>query len=112
MPFPGMAGFKSSEAVGNTMRKAWVNFARTGDPSIPEFDGQSTRTTSATIASIDEEFTLFQDPYRHQRSALGEVLDALTGKIETYDLHLQSKNQSKAFKLSYHIYIFRRSAQK
>ena len=74
MLLPGMAGFKSSEAVGNTMRKAWVNFARTGDPSIPKFDWPEYEDVNRFTASIDEEFTLLQDPYRHQRDALGEVL--------------------------------------
>ena len=74
MPFPGMAGFKSSEVVGNTMRKAWVNFARTGEPSIPEFDWPEYDEDSRFTVSINEELTLLKDPYRYQRGALGDVL--------------------------------------
>ena len=74
MPFPGMAGFKSSETVGTTMRKAWVNFARTGNPSTPEFNWPEYEDQNRFTVSIDEKLTLLEDPYRHQRAALGEVL--------------------------------------
>ena len=74
MPFPGIAGFKSSETVGTTMRKAWVNFARTGNPSTPEFNWPEYEDQNRFTVSIDEKLTLLEDPYRHQREALGEVL--------------------------------------
>jgi len=73
MAFPGIAGFKSSEKVGSIMRKAWVNFARNGDPSIDGFDWPEYDSQHRHTASINETLTLLKDPYRHQREALGEV---------------------------------------
>ncbi|MDC0213173.1 carboxylesterase family protein [Gammaproteobacteria bacterium] len=74
MAFPGLAGFKSSEKVGTLMRKAWVNFARRGDPSIegfkwPEYDLENRHTVS-----INELLEVLADPYRLQREAFGEAL--------------------------------------
>ena len=73
MAFPGIAGFKSSEEVGSIMRKAWVNFARKGDPSIDGFDWPEYESRHRHTVSINETLTLLKDPYRHQREALGEV---------------------------------------
>ena len=51
-----------------------MNFASTGDPSVPEFEWPKYKDDKRYAVSIDEELTLLQDPYRYQRGALGEVL--------------------------------------
>ena len=75
MAFPGLAGFKSSEQVGANMRKAWVNFARTGNPSNQKFVWPEYNSEKRLTTSINDELTVLEDPYQKQRRALGEVLD-------------------------------------
>ena len=90
-----MASFKSSEVVGNTMRKAWVNFASTGEPSIPEFEWPEYEEDKLCTVSIDEELTLLQDPYRYQRGTLVEVL-AMNWHDRGVCLHLAIENRNKS----------------
>ncbi len=73
MAFPGIGGFKSSEKVGSIMRKAWVNFARNGDPSVHGFDWPEYESQHRYTVSINEALSLLNDPYRRQRAAFGEV---------------------------------------
>ena len=74
LPFGPLAGDRSPDRVAEKMRASWVNFARSGDPSIPGFDWPEYDAEQRLTASLNDEFSLLREPYRRQRAALGEVL--------------------------------------
>ena len=69
VPFGALAGLRSPDRVAANMRKAWVQFAATGNPGWPEY-----RMDERLTMSLDDEFRLLTDPYRGQREAIGEAL--------------------------------------
>jgi carboxylesterase type B len=74
LPFPGLAGFADYEEVAQQMRKSWVEFARTGNPSTPSFQWPEYELEHRWTAALNDEFSLLEDPYRQQREAMGDVM--------------------------------------
>jgi len=74
LPIPGLTSFSDHEALAKSMRSSWVNFARTGDPSIAEHSWPEYTTDRRLTMSINSKFDLLQDPFRAQRALLGELL--------------------------------------
>ena len=69
VPFGVMAGLRSPDEVAKKMRRAWVRFADTGSPGWDAYD-----TDRRLTMSINDEFSLLEDPFRNHRGALGDVL--------------------------------------
>lgn len=76
LPLPGIGGFADYDQVATKMRNAWVNFARTGDPSTGDFTWPQYDRAHRRTALLDDNFTLVQDPFRGPRAVLGDLLSA------------------------------------
>ena len=70
VPFGFLAGFRSADQVGEQMRKAWVQFAATGDPGWAEYESSKRYTMS-----LHDELRLMEDPFKGQREVMGKVLE-------------------------------------
>ena len=57
----------ASRTVAATMAQAWVNFARTGNPSQPELHWPRYETASRLTMSFDEDSRMMSDPDRERR---------------------------------------------
>ena len=67
-------GSNSPDLVSAKMRRAWVNFARSGNPSFDGFDWPEYELDRRLTVSINDEFTVLKDPFKPQRDVLGDVL--------------------------------------
>jgi para-nitrobenzyl esterase len=73
-PLVDVAELATSEPAANFMRRSWVNFAKTGDPSSsaftwPQYDAEFRHTVA-----INERPSVLQDPFVAQRKLLGKVM--------------------------------------
>jgi carboxylesterase type B len=73
-PLVDVADLVSLEQAADFMRRSWVNFAKTGDPSNsafawPQYDAEFRRAVA-----INEAPRILQDPFAAQRKLLGKVM--------------------------------------
>ena len=73
-PLVDVADLVSLEQAADFMRRSWVNFAKTGDPSNsafawPQYDAEFRRAVA-----INETPSILQDPFAAQRKLLGKVM--------------------------------------
>ena len=75
-PIPGLGVFSDYEQVATKMRRSWINFARTGDPSTPDFSWAPYEPTRRMTALLDNDFSLVADPYKGPRHSLRDLMSA------------------------------------
>ncbi len=56
------------------MRKSWVSFARTGNPSTDDFRWPERNLEHRRTVSIDDQFSVLEGPYLRQRHVLDELM--------------------------------------
>ena len=61
-------------AVGDFMRKAWCNFARTGSPSNDEFEWPQYDSKLQFTLAINAKPQVLAGPFMQQRQVLGRVM--------------------------------------
>jgi carboxylesterase type B len=74
LPLPILSGFSSYEKAAEFMRKAWVNFASSGNPSTEQFIWPSYKENKNTI-SISETPSVLRDPYTDESILLAKALN-------------------------------------
>ena len=63
-------GFANPDETARQMRRAWVRFAETGDPSTTAFAWPSYDTQIRKTISINDQMSLLEDPFAEQRACL------------------------------------------
>ena len=79
LPLPGIAAFKNFEKTATFMRKAWVAFAKTGSPALPNQSWPSYRERQATL-SIDDSPSIITASYRQQFQMLENAITSNWGQ--------------------------------
>jgi len=74
LPFGKLLGFASYDRSAEFMRKAWVNFARHGNPSVEGFTWPEYDNVNRNTVSINETPSVLRDPYQRQRKILSTLL--------------------------------------
>jgi para-nitrobenzyl esterase len=76
LPFGPLGGFASYDQTAEFMRKAWVNFATSGDPGVGTFDWPVYDLAKRSTVALNETPAILQDPYQQQRALLDTVLSS------------------------------------
>jgi para-nitrobenzyl esterase len=74
VPFGPLAGFASYDQTAAFMHKAWVNFARDGDPGWESFRWPAYDLKHRNTVALNETPAILQDPYEQQRGLLAHAL--------------------------------------
>lgn len=67
-------GNKANPELAKKVHEMWVNFARTGDPSISEISWEKYNTDKRKIMVIDENIEMIEDYKSEQREILDPIL--------------------------------------
>ena len=73
-PLVDVADLLSLEQAADFMRRSWVNFAKTGDPSNSAFAWPQYDPEFRRAVAINEAPRILQDPFAAQRKLLGKVM--------------------------------------
>ena len=88
-------------AVGDFMRKAWSNFARTGSPSNDEFEWPQYDSKLQFTLAINAKPQVLAGPFMQQRQVLGRVMtDSWQALGSTYNLEARIKGPENCSSLN------------
>ena len=74
LALPFLAGFKDYDGTAEFMRKAWVAFAKSGNPQVVGHGWPPYRQQQAPL-SINQTPALIAEPYRQQFPMLEPVIE-------------------------------------
>jgi len=80
LPIPGMGLLADYEETARTMRRAWISFATSGNPSTPELEWPSYSDQRSTM-SLNEDSKLLLEPYKNELGLFKKIIDNQWGKI-------------------------------
>lgn len=73
LPIPGIAGFADYQNTAATMRRAWINFAKEGNPSSEQL-AWSQYGEGKSVMSLNETSQLLLNPFQAEQQLLSSVI--------------------------------------